>query len=545
MEGKLHPCTPPAAAIRRISAQASWLETALIFVVFFVQGGWPAPDVNESHYMPKARAFWDRQWLAGDFFLDSADAHVMFYATAGWLAAVLPFSAAAWCGRLLTWALLAWAWRRLSHALIPQRWYALLSAALFVTLLEYGHAGGEWVIGGFEAKGFAFVLAFLGLEQIARDRWNRGLAWLGAAAAFHVLVGGWLILCVAFSWLLQGERRPRLQALWPGLAAGLLLSLPGLLPALKLTMGADAATVDEASRIQVFARLGHHLDPYAIMEQAPWRVARHASLAVAALALFAANWKKLDCRRLGGVVVGGVLIALLAFALAYGLPKNPALSARLLRFYWLRASDLLAPLGVALLGCRMLADSWQRRRALSTALVAASLGLCGAHLGWLSWHRWDLQLAGLLIPRADLPLAEEGVGEANDAQTQAARRYADWLAICRQARKRTPESAVFITPRHAQTFHWHAERREVANWKDMPQDATALVEWFDRVARVDGLHRPGAAAAALAGRYGADYLITDAVPALPHDGPWRRIARNDSFALYRLTRPGEKPGGTD
>ena len=46
-----------------------------------------------------------RHW---DFFLESGDAHVTFYATLGWLAAVLPFSAAAWCGRVLTWAALAW-----------------------------------------------------------------------------------------------------------------------------------------------------------------------------------------------------------------------------------------------------------------------------------------------------------------------------------------------------------------------------------------------------------------------------------------------------
>ena len=43
-------------------------------------------------------------------------------------------------------------------------------------LIERFHMAGEWVIGGVEAKGFAYVLVFLGLEAVVRNRWNR--AWL-------------------------------------------------------------------------------------------------------------------------------------------------------------------------------------------------------------------------------------------------------------------------------------------------------------------------------------------------------------------------------
>ena len=74
--------------------------------------------------------------------------------------------------------------------MMAKAWLAVLTAELFVLLTEQTHMAGEWIIGGVEAKGFAYVLVFLGLEAMVRDRWNR--AWLlwGAASLLHVVVGG-------------------------------------------------------------------------------------------------------------------------------------------------------------------------------------------------------------------------------------------------------------------------------------------------------------------------------------------------------------------
>ena len=110
-------------------------------------------------------------------------------------------TALAWTGRTITWLLLAWAWRRLSVAVIPRRWYSVLTAALFACLMERCHMAGEWVIGGVEAKGFAYVLVLLGLEALLRSRWNRALWLFGEASAFHVLVGGWAMVAAAVAWL--------------------------------------------------------------------------------------------------------------------------------------------------------------------------------------------------------------------------------------------------------------------------------------------------------------------------------------------------------
>jgi len=237
----------------------SLAEIALIFAVFSLQGAWPVPDVNEAHYLGKAIHTWDPLWIENDFFLDSPDTHRVFCFAFGWLSFCLSPPAMAWTGRIVTWLLLAWSWRRLSVAVVPRAWFSVLSAALFGYLMERGHMAGEWVLGGVEAKGFAYVLVFLGLEALVRDRWNRTWLCLGAASCFHVLVGGWAVVAAGLAWLSLGRERPPFRSMGPGLLGGFLLSLPALVPSLLLDWGTDASILREAHEIYVYKRLAHHL----------------------------------------------------------------------------------------------------------------------------------------------------------------------------------------------------------------------------------------------------------------------------------------------
>jgi hypothetical protein len=103
------------------SRKERWLalaEILVIFAMFALQGAWPAPDVNEAHYLGKAAHYWNPDWIRGDFFLDTADSHKVFYFAFGWLTLLLPLPTVAWTGRIITWLLLAWSWRRLSIAVL-------------------------------------------------------------------------------------------------------------------------------------------------------------------------------------------------------------------------------------------------------------------------------------------------------------------------------------------------------------------------------------------------------------------------------------------
>ncbi len=92
---------------------------------------------------------------------------------------------------------------------------------------------GEWLVGGVEAKGFAYVFVLLGLERWCA-RWGAAVLLFGAASAFHV------VSAVGPSWRRASFGSPartarRLRRLILPLAGGLLLALPGLWPALALT----------------------------------------------------------------------------------------------------------------------------------------------------------------------------------------------------------------------------------------------------------------------------------------------------------------------
>ena len=519
-----------------------WLaavEVALVFVVFFLHGAWPVPDVNEPYYLGKAIHFWNLDWIPEDTFLDSADTHKVFYFTFGWLSLWLAPLWLAWTGRLVTWALLAWAWRRLSFAFIPLRWFSILTAGLFVCLLERFHMAGEWVVGGVEAKGFAYVLVFLGLEAVVRNRWNRAWLLFGGAAAFHVLVGGWSVVAAGIGWLVLGPRRPTLRSMGPALAGGFVLSLPALIPCLRLTCGVDPQIVSRAHEIYVFERLAHHLVPRSFP---PTFVDRFLLLLVLLLVLEWITPVDARRRRLRAFVVGALAIAGVGLGISLLEGASRTLVAGLLRFYWFRLSDVAVPLAVALVGTRYVIHSLARDRLKGRWALAVAILIAVLHVGGYAAKR-----AVPAVPRADQ------VDNGGDGASQVYG-YAVWRDACAWIAEsgEIPRDARFLTPKTSQTFKWYAGRSEVVTWKDVPQDARSLVEWWDALHAIYATPNPyggyrwhNSLAESLAMKgpermkqlgetYQADYVLTVRWPRLPLPV----VYENRGYVIYRLRNTG-------
>jgi len=494
-------------------------EIALIFLVFFIHAGWPAPEVNEPHYLGKAKHYWDPAWAAGDFFLGTADAHTVFYLTSGWLTLWLPLPAVAWVGRSVTWLLLAWAWRRLSVAIVPVPLFSVLSAALFVTLSGRFHMAGEWVVGGFEAKGFAYVLVLLGLEALVGDKWGRSLICFGGAAAFHVIVGGWAVLATMIAWIITPQR-PRLATLVLPAIAGGLLSLGGLWPALELTWGGDPELVAQANQIYVYGRLTHHLLPQSFP---PLFIARHLLLVIALIPLARFAPASAGLLRLRAFIAAALAIAAAGFLLGIMAWWHPAWAAGLLRFYWFRLADVMLPLSLSLISVAIVAQWRGQSHRMFAIGVAAAILAATFHLG--DTVRFRLEY---LAPRADWTLPRVDLGDW--------RRVADW------ANQETPPGTVFLVPRLSQTFRWYSGRGEVVTRKDLPQDAASIVEWWQRLNDLEGENANFAAGDSLAGldaarltqlaeKYGAAYVVTRPDPSL---GLMRVGPDTKTVAIYQL-----------
>jgi hypothetical protein len=441
------------------------LEVAWITLIFFVFGSGAAPEINEPHYLCRARHFWDPSFCQGDFFLQTRDAHGVFFWLFGWLTRGCSLPVSAWIGRLLAWLLLAGAWQRLSFTLVPMRWMSLLTAALWVTLIERCHMSGEWLIGGIEAKVLAYALVVWGLSFWVEAKWNRSWILAGAGAAIHVLVGGWSVIAMLLTAVGQGSRGLRELAMsWPGLLAGGLLSLAGLLPALQLNAHVSREVVHRATEIYTFDRISHHL---LIRDFDSLAVLRHLLL----IAVFVALWQPLRSeqpfRWLAGVVLSAVFMVIVGAALDAALGDS-TWAARLLRYYWFRASDVMVPLGVSLAVAAHLRKSLATHPGPAAAgltilvLLVSANGLAGA-----------CRLSQLRIPAAD---RQGGIRDEDQ--------FVAWRDICRWVEEHLPRQAIVLTPADHQTFKWYAKRGELVTWKDVPQDAASILEWSQRLARV-------------------------------------------------------------
>lgn len=558
---------PPASATEpsfvRCGARLAAFEVVWIFLIFFLFAGSLPPDVGESHYLVKAKHYWQPAWCAGDLFLESRDAHTAFYWTFGWVTKFCSLAATAWIGRVVTWLLLAWSWQRLSWSLVPRPLRSLLSAGLLLLFLRQMHLAGEWVIGGVEAKGFAYVLVFLALEAIVRSRWQTALLLAGAAGTFHVLVGGWTVVAIGLAWLMSGNSRPRLMTLVPAAAVGFLLALPGLIPALALNAGVPKDVAREAERIYVFERLAHHL----VYSQFPAvNIARFQVLVIAWAALAWLQRSEPTATRLQRVVAGTVVIALVgvlidqAFVIRANLLDQSAeayetSAAGLLRYYWYRMSDSLIPAGVALALVVGLTKLQATKPLLANWLTMAVILLASANLAEVHYQRRQQPVPPAIIqpqPTVDSRHTPGLPPRAESAQPITAQQWFEhWRSVCNWISRETPGDALFLTPREQQTFKWYAGRAEIVTRKDVPQDARGLIEWKRRLEEVyprDQAHQARDLAAfsdveltSLARKYKAAYILVDRSRSrrrigLPQVYPLL-AEENPSFAVYRVPEP--------
>ncbi|MFN0051447.1 MAG: DUF6798 domain-containing protein [Planctomycetales bacterium] len=466
----------------------NWFQVGLVFVAFASYGTWrsPVPGVNEPHFLGKARHFWEPSWCARDLFLESSNTHWVFYATLGSTTPVLSFPQAAWVGRFLVWWSLAISWGALARQSATGRWGPSLSAAIFLGLSAVGNFSGEWLIGGVEAKGFAYAAVFLALALAMQRRPYWAAAACGIATSFHPVIGVWTIVAlggallapaVARHWVQRlgsanagsapvageppGSESPRQVSagtIVRGVAICLVCALPGLIPAVNVLLldGTAPEVVQEANRLQVFERLKHHLDPTQFPARAWWL---SGGLVVAWLALLWSGAASNSVWLFQRFVAATLLIAGAGLAIGFG-PRW----AGLMKFYPFRLADLFVPIAVSLLA----ADLLSRRTRFGLA----------AHPG----GAWGTLVLRSLVVLWIVTWIVRSPPPDRSPTRWTTRQLSDWEDVCRWVSENTPADALCLTPTQRNyTFKWYAQRAEYVIYKDCPQDARSLVEWDRRM----------------------------------------------------------------
>lgn len=438
----------------------------------------PIPGVNEPHYLTKSLHAWDANWCQGDFFLESSNAHLVFYRTVGALTLMTSFAKAVLIGRVLAYGLLALAWHKLSTQLTSDRWGGCLSGAVFLLLASIGNFSGEWLVGGVEAKVFSYGLVFLGIAYLLRHKfWQAGLM-LGASVAMHPLVGLWAVVAMtmAATWKVLGDcwRQGVAESVssnrnfisQPAIIGGIVLFAAaaawGVVPALKSVLSADPKLSFAANYIQVFYRLPHHLDPMKFKTAA---YVGYLMLGCVAWFLNSLISDKSEFGRplrfLSRTIVCSAIIATTGVLIGLG-PRPPAempyyeLRMNLLKFYPFRLFDVALPILVSI----QLAILLSERRLLSVILPTRSRAII---------------IAACFGTALFLNTGRGSIDRMTDAQRS------DWIDLCQWVKENTPQDSLIFTPKESRSFKWFAERAEYVAFKDCPQDAAGIVEWNNRL----------------------------------------------------------------
>jgi hypothetical protein len=493
---------------------ADWIG---VFALFFVYAGELVPGVNEPHYWTKSAHFWDSSFGRGDLFLESGNAHWLFYATLGSLASVLKLPSAVWVARFILWGMLTTGWTWMIRSLLTTSNSNRQSTNSFSTLaksslplvstlcgagwlagMHWGHWAGEWVVGGAEAKVAAYACIFGALGCFFRGQVWYAWLLLGLASAFHIVTGIWVIgCCVLVSWVLTDLGPARWRS-WAHRNVGpLVAAVPfvavGAIPPLAMDWGVSKEIVGEAAVIQVYGRLGHHLAP-SLFAEVRWQsfgllFAMGCLVHWFALKVpfsrwpYGLKWVVLNAWLALGIAVIGTLVD----AVLGGIDRT--LAAKILKFYWFRWNDVSWALGVAapvtamaygVLGVGVsrsgrVSDGKSAQRDQRT-VSAIAVGLLVGVGGWLMGSRY-LENSEAWIPFGD----KARFLSKWDDESARRQQYQDWLAVCEWIVDHTDTEGVWLTPRNQQSFKWHTHRPELACTKDMPQNSAAIVEWAKRL----------------------------------------------------------------
>jgi hypothetical protein len=218
--------------------------------------------------------------------------------------------------------------------------------------------GGEWMLGLFEAKSFAYISFLFGLELVLAGRLTSGAALVGLGVTWHPAVGVVVGASLAVALLVV---RGNLRGLTRPILVGVACALPGLVQLAWQTLGADPASADDW-RFLAHSYAQSYLDP---------RTFPRTNLVAMLLGLvFSAaftwqRWREPAWRLLGG------LLLLPAVIFGAGMAAHAAGAYTWLSVTPFRFLPVFALLVASLQGVALLANLRTRPPSLTVAVLGA------------------------------------------------------------------------------------------------------------------------------------------------------------------------------
>ena len=277
-----------------------------------------------------------------------------------------------------------------------------------------------------------------------------------------------------------------------------------------------------ASQIHAYYRLAHHLSPRMFADDRNLAGAITLLLLMsmtAAYYCFIGRRLSRDKLRLDAtawiltVAWNAILVALFGVLIDQLYSRShPVFASQLLRFYWFRWFDIVAPLAWTLTFWKLteryttqasqpfgdVSPSQSRsdliehsehvvtpKRPLRDDSAQQSQRLALVFRG-AQWIALAILLAMISVHvqsnfERRIPAADDSLMKAPVLREIETDRFVDWRAACEWIRQNSPADSLWFTPEYQQTFKWYAGRAEVVCWKDVPQDNASVRAWYERL----------------------------------------------------------------
>ena len=428
-------------------------------------------SVNELHHLPLSRHFVEPDWLSGDIYYSEPPGYrLLFQLIFGPLTTTVGFLATSIIGRILGYFSLAiglWALARNLGMRLP-------TLLLAIGLLVYVHRpqgvmAGEWLIGSIEPKVFAYSAIFLALSSLFAGRYLWMTAWLGLAASFHALVGGWTSIAILL--LLLWRRRTVLMDWRRWLAAIPIYAVTSFF-ALTAVLTQVLSPIEESdispSYIYSFLRNPHHVNPLAWAWD-EWLLLPAYLLVFGGCAFYVVRSTAKDENatviRNREDFICFVLCTLILFGA--GILVAPLdLNGQILQYYPFRVGDLMLALGASFFLAMVLEKTLLRYRRGAIAITLIILIGFGAE----ATRFYDKGMA-----LRDFPSKPQGVNP-------------DMIAVANWLKAEAPVGELVISPPvDLRALSWLSDHPAIAKFIFVPSASSADVEaWFNRMTDLGG-----------------------------------------------------------
>ncbi len=429
-------------------------------------------NVNEVYALPLAKQYADPNWVPGDWYYNEpAGYRLLFVALFGQLAVAWGFLATSIIGRLIYYTLissgLVLLGRKLGISLAP----LLVGIGLFLYVNHYqGMVAQEWLVGGVEAKSFAYGFLLLAIWLMLGGAYRLMALMLGLSASFHVLVGGWAFLAVV-GWLLWKRKQDFADISYLGSVLLIYFVASGfaILPVFQQLFTRIPSGLIEPSYLFVFVRHPHHVNPRAW--DSDWWLLPLVHLLVLAISWFVLQRKQKSeepspqhiARR---SLAEFTLITLVPFV--FGLAIAPFdTQGKLLQYFFFRLGDIMLPLNSYLLFVCALEQTFiGSKQRLFSLFCILLLSIAVSILSVNFYHS--------LIALTQFPGKEQGVEP-------------EWQDMCTWIKTNTPHNTLVISPPvEFVNFTWLTERPTIAKFRLLPSVSASLIGWYERLNDLSG-----------------------------------------------------------